>query len=62
MDSMAVDLTASPEAGVGTDVLLYGRQHDWSLPVEELAQSSGTIAHELMARLGPRVQRIFTRH
>ena len=62
MDSMAVDLTASPEAGVGTDVLVYGRQHDWSLPVEELAQSSGTIAHELMARLGPRVQRIFTRH
>ncbi|MHB1928286.1 MAG: alanine racemase [Acidimicrobiales bacterium] len=62
MDSMAVDLTACPEAAVGTDVLVYGRQHDWSLPVEELAGSSGTIAHELMARLGPRVQRIFTRH
>lgn len=62
MDSMAVDLTARPEAGVGTDVLVYGRQHDWSLPVEELAGSSGTIAHELLARLGPRVQRIFTRH
>lgn len=62
MDSMAVDLTSCPEARVGTDVLVYGRQHDWSLPVEELAESSGTIAHELMARLGPRVQRILTRH
>lgn len=62
MDSMAVDLTACPEAGVGTDVLVYGRQHDWSLPPEELAASAGTIAHELMARLGPRVQRILTRY
>ncbi len=62
MDSMAVDLTACPEAGVGTDVLVYGRQHDWSLPPQELAASAGTIAHELMARLGPRVQRILTRY
>lgn len=62
MDSMAVDLTACPEAGVGTDVLVYGRHHDWSLPPEELATSAGTIAHELMARLGPRVQRILTRY
>jgi len=62
MDSMAVDLTACPEAGVGTDVLVYGRHHDWSLPPEELAASAGTIAHELLARLGPRVQRILTRY
>ncbi len=62
MDSMAVDLTGCPEAVVGTDVLVYGRQHGWSLPPEELAASSGTIAHELLARLGPRVQRILTRY
>ncbi|HLH46644.1 MAG TPA: alanine racemase [Acidimicrobiales bacterium] len=62
MDSMAVDLTGCPEAGAGSDVLVYGKHHDWSLPVEELAEASETIAHEVMARVGSRVQRIFTRH
>jgi len=62
MDSMAVDLSSCPGAGVGADVLVYGRHHDWVLPVEELAEACGTIAHEVMARAGPRVQRIFTRH
>ncbi len=61
MDSMTIDLTDCPEATVGADVLVYGRHHDWSLPLEELAGPSGTIAHELLARLGPRVQRILTR-
>jgi alanine racemase len=62
MDSMAVDLSACPNAEVGVDVLLYGAHHEWSLPVEDFAEAAGTIPHELMARIGPRVQRIFTRH
>jgi alanine racemase len=62
MDSMTADLSACPDAQAGADVLVYGKHHDWTLPVEELAASSGTIAHEVMARIGPRVQRIFTRH
>lgn len=62
MDSMTVDLSACPEAAVGSDVLIYGRRGDWQVPLEEVSAAIGTNAHEVMARVGPRVQRIFTRH
>lgn len=62
MDSMTVDVSGCPEAVVGSDVLIYGRRGDWEVPLEEVSAAIGTNAHEVMARLGPRVQRIFTRH
>lgn len=62
MDSMSVDLTRCPEAHVGSDVLILGRYGDWLVSPERLAESIGTIPYELMVRVGPRVQRIFTRH
>jgi alanine racemase len=62
MDSMTVDVSGCAEASVGSDVLIYGRHGDWSIPLEEVAAAIGTIAYEVMARVGPRVQRIFTRH
>lgn len=62
MDSMTVDITHCPEAVVGSDVLIYGRRGDWWVPLEEVSAAVGSNAHEVMARVGPRVQRIFTRH
>jgi alanine racemase len=62
MDSMTVDLSDCPDAAVGSDVLIYGRQGDWLVPLEEVSAVIGSIPHEVMARVGPRVQRIFTRH
>lgn len=62
MDSMSVDLSGCPEATVGSDVLIYGRLGDWEVPLEEVSEAIGTIPYEVMARVGPRVQRIFTRH
>jgi alanine racemase len=62
MDSMSIDLSACGEADVGSDVLIYGRLGDWSVPLEEVSAAIGTISYEVMARVGPRVQRIFTRH
>lgn len=62
MDSMTIDISACPEASVGSDVLIYGRLGDWYVPLEDVSAAIGTTSHEVMARLGPRVQRIFTRH
>jgi alanine racemase len=62
MDSMTVDLSHSPDAGVGSDVLLYGRQGERREPLEAAAAAVDTIAYEVMTRVGPRVQRILTRH
>lgn len=51
MDMLCVDLTAAPEAGVGTQVTLWGD----GLPVEEVATAAGTVSYELLCALKSRV-------
>jgi alanine racemase len=62
MDSMTIDLSACPAATVGSDVLIYGGFGSSEVPLEEVSRAIGTIPYEVMARVGPRVQRVFTRH
>lgn len=62
MDSMTIDLSACPTAMVGSDVLIYGQFGDSHVPLEEVSKAIDTIPYEVMARVGPRVQRILTRH
>jgi alanine racemase/UDP-N-acetylmuramoyl-tripeptide--D-alanyl-D-alanine ligase len=60
MDYMMVDVTTIPEASVGDHALLFGEDECGAyLPPEKLAASGGSIVHELMTCLGPRVQRLF---
>ncbi|HLX08487.1 MAG TPA: alanine racemase [Thermoanaerobaculia bacterium] len=59
MDSLVVDLTAAPDAAAGSEALLFGVHHGAVLRPEEVAVRAGTIAYELLARLGPRVQRVY---
>jgi alanine racemase len=51
MDMLCVDLTAIPNAGIGSPVTLWGE----GLPVEEVAAAAGTISYELLCALAPRV-------
>lgn len=51
MDMLAVDLSALPEARVGTPVVLWGE----GLAADEVATSAGTISYELFCALAPRV-------
>lgn len=55
MDMLAVDLSAIPEATVGTEVELWGG----SVPVAEVAANAGTIPYELLGGLTARVPRIY---
>lgn len=52
MDMIAVDLTAVPEAQVGSDVQLWGEE----VSIDEVATAAGTIGYELMCALAPRVR------
>jgi len=54
MDMVTVDLRGHPDARVGDPVVLWGE----GLPVEEIAQRSGTIAYELLCCVTGRVPRI----
>jgi len=56
MDMLAVDLTPKPDAGIGSDVTLWGRgPKDSLLPIDDVAHAAGTIGYELMCALAARV-------
>jgi len=59
MDQMQVDLTDLAGIGVGAEVLLYGTHNGHTLRPEQVAEKAGTIAYELMTRVGERVHRIY---
>ncbi|SFV16910.1 alanine racemase [Pseudoduganella namucuonensis] len=52
MDMLTVDLTPVPDARVGGRVVLWGE----GMPIDEVAEASGTIGYELMCALAPRVR------
>lgn len=52
MDMLCVDLRGFAEARVGDRVTLWGE----GLPVEEVAEASGTISYELLCKLTSRVR------
>ncbi|MBW8902341.1 MAG: alanine racemase, partial [Massilia sp.] len=52
MDMMTVDLSGIANARIGSKVILWGD----GLPIDEVAEASGTIGYELMCALAPRVR------
>ena len=59
MDQMQVDVTDIPGIGIGAEVLLYGTHNGHTLRPEQVAEKAGTIAYELLTRVGARVHRIY---
>jgi len=55
MDQMMVDITNVPDAAVGDEVVVFGDEQS----PETFAHYGGTIAHELISCLGPRIERHF---
>jgi alanine racemase len=51
MDMITVDLTAAPQARVGSAVELWGAQ----VPIDAVAARAGTVGYELMCALAARV-------
>jgi alanine racemase len=56
MDMLAVDLTPVPQAGLGSEVTLWGcGPHGSRLAIDDVAAAAGTIGYELMCGVAPRV-------
>lgn len=55
MDMICIDLSAQPGAVVGDEVVLWGK----GLPVDEIADSAGTIAYELLCGVSRRVHFLY---
>jgi len=60
MDMITVDLTPVPDAGFGSEVVLWGRSavNGAVLPIDEVASAAGTVGYELMCALALRVPTI----
>lgn len=56
MDMLSVDLEPAPHAQPGSEVTLWGQASGGAvLPIDDVAQSAGTIGYELMCALALRV-------
>ncbi len=56
MDMVTVDLSGLDAAGIGSEVVLWGRSSAGGvLPVDEVAAAAGTIGYELMCAVAQRV-------
>jgi alanine racemase len=56
MDMITVDLSGVPDAGIGSEVTLWGRAGNGAvLAIDEVARAAGTVGYELMCALAPRV-------
>ena len=56
MDMLTVDLSPFPDAGVGSQVTLWGQAEAGALlDIDVVAQAAGTVGYELMCALAARV-------
>ena len=56
MDMIVVDLSAVPQARLGSEVTLWGQASTGAvLPIDEVAHAAGTVGYELMCALAQRV-------
>lgn len=60
MDMCMVDITSVSDAKVGDELTLFGYDEDGvRVPVERLAQASGTINYEILCTLSKRIARLY---
>lgn len=62
MDQCMVNVTGIGNVKIGDEVVLFGKQGDEVLHVEELAQALDTINYEIPCMISHRVPRVYTLH
>ncbi|MCA9482819.1 MAG: alanine racemase [Nitrospina sp.] len=58
MDLSMIDVTAIPGVQEGDEVVLFGKQGEASISIEEVAGWCGTLPYEIMCGVGKRVPRV----
>jgi alanine racemase len=61
MDQIVVDVGHIPDVAVGDEVVLFGRQGEAELSVDEVASLLGTINYEVVCAVSARVPRVCVR-
>lgn len=61
MDYLMIDVSHIPGVRSGDEVVVYGRQGNAEVKVEEAAQNIGTINYEVLCAIGKRVPRFYFR-
>jgi alanine racemase len=59
LEHTRIDLTGVPEAGVGDEVVIIGRQGDLEITPAEVAARHGLGLHHVATTVGPRVARVY---
>ena len=57
MDQTIVDVSCVPQVQTGDEAVLIGRVGQEEITAADLAEQAGTIANEILSRLGPRLER-----
>ncbi|MDY5103844.1 alanine racemase [Megasphaera elsdenii] len=59
MDQCMIDVSGEANVHAGDEVVLFGRQGDSFIPIEEIAAACGTINYEIMCNISRRVPRVY---
>ena len=59
LEHTRIDLTAVPDAAVGDEVVVIGRQGDLEITPAEVAARHGLGLHHIATTVGPRVARVY---
>jgi alanine racemase len=59
MDASLADVTDVPGVEVGDQVVLFGRQGEEQISIDEIAAHSKTISYEITSSIGKRVRRVY---
>lgn len=62
MDQCMVDVSGEANVHAGDEVVLFGRQGDSFIPIEEIAAACGTINYEIMCDISRRVPRVYMKN
>jgi len=61
LEHTRIDLTAIPDAQVGDEVVIIGRQGEAEITLAEVAGRRGVGVHQIAPTIGPRVTRVYRR-
>ena len=59
LEHTRIDLTSVPDAAIGDEVVIIGRQGDGEITPAEVAKRHGLGLHHIATTVGPRVTRVY---